>query len=601
MYAEGEKRFKRILKIIPIVLILIVLAYFLISKSPEENTFKVNDFENKILNDAKKFASMYNLTGTVFISLSDIENNLGTSYDTCNKSTGIEFKNGNFDLYVICSKYISPKIEEINNKTYNNITLKEDGFLITNNSKYVEPGYFSNYRVEVSNVSNYTQQGIYPTIYYVKDQLGNVLEVASRYTLYSNYNNDLAKSKMRLNGEKEMYIKKGTKFVDPGVTIFDSNGNNLSSEVKVQGNVNTNVPGIYTLTYVLNQFVLERKVIVTNLDYKAYLSTTEYTNSGLKIIIDVQSSDFVRLVLPDSSSVERLHYEYDVYSNGTYKFQIVTRNNGTIEVVKEVNNIDKTKPKVTCTGKSENKVTAIYVDASDASGIKYYKYGNYSSEITASSYVVNATLNAFWVNVSDNAGNVVEAKCDIEVVVPKKDDATSSEHQTADPSGSYKMVRLTHFDDAGLAKCGSKCVREKISSGDIKVDEHGWYMYKYNDKWYHVVATAIDNADLIYRYGHASYTDIRYYNYYDTFKIYISDNGSSLTPDSNYKSYDVIVLDVCGACLKFSTKLQDIHLGWNTATINKWRNDARKGNSIKIDLWVSDQFVNPADWAFIEG
>ena len=71
--------------------------------------------------------------------------------------------------------------------------------------------------------------------------------------------------------------------------------------------------------------------------------------------------------------------------------------------------------------------------------------------------------------------------------------------------------------------------------------------------------------------------------------------------NSNYKAYDVIVLDICGACMKFSTKLQDIHPGWSTATINKWRSDAIKGNSIKIDLWTTSQATNPADWAFIDG
>ena len=374
------------------------------------------------------------------------------------------------------------------------------------------------------------------------------------------------------------------------------------------GSVNTQVPGVYNLTYTLNQFVLTRKVIVTSISYSATLSKTTLTNTAIKIIIDVQSDDFERLVLPNSASVYNSHYEHEVLTNGTYKFGIYTKRSGYIEITKEVTNIDRTKPTVSCTGKSENKVTAVNVTAKDDNGIKYYKYGSFSDNITKSSYAINQTVSTIWVTVTDNAGNMTETQCNITVIQPKKEDppATTTPPgtttpETPDPNGNYKVVRLTTFDDAGLARCGSTCVQEKIASGDIKTDERGWYMYKYNGKWYHVVATAINNQSLIEKYGHPSYTDITYYNYFDTFRVYISDTTSSSTMNSNYKAYDVIVLDICGACMKFSTKLQDIHPGWSTATINKWRSDAIKGNSIKIDLWTTSQATNPADWAFIDG
>ncbi len=611
MYAEDEKRVKNVTKIIIYVvlgILVLVGIYLLLSSNNKNNPDTASAFEEKILSDAKIFASMKKLDGNVFISLADIEDALGSTYNTCNKSTGVDYVNGKFDLYVICSKYISPKIEEINNKVYNNITLKEDGFLITSNNKYIEPGYVSKYNVDVNSITSYPKQGIYQTTYSVKDQTGKVIEVASRYVLYSNFNNELKEAHMFLNGEKEMYIKKGSKFIDPGVTLIDEEGNDISNDVKVTGSVNTQIQGVYNLTYTLNQFTLTRKVIVTSISYTASLSKTTLTNSTVKIIIDVQSDDFERLVLPNSASVYTSHYEHEVNANGTYKFGIYTKRSGYIEIEKTVTNIDRIKPTVNCTGKSENKVTAVKIDAKDENGIKYYKYGSFSGNVTKSSYAISQTVSTLWVTVSDNAGNIVETQCNITVVPPKKEDpptttppATTTTPETPDPTGNYKVVRLTTFDDAGLAKCGSSCVQEKIASGDIKTDERGWYMYKYNGKWYHVVAGAINNPSLIEKYGHPSYTDIRYYNYFDTFKIYISDTTSSSTMDSRYKTYEVIMLDVCGACLKFSTKLQDIHPGWSTATINKWREDAKKGNSIKIDLWTTSNATNPADWAFIDG
>ena len=602
MYTEDEKKVKKIFKLIPILIVLIIGICFLIFY--KKDSINVNDFENKILSDAKKYVALNNVKGNTFITLADIEENLGSSYDTCNKSTGIDYNNGKYNLYVICSKYISSKVEEINKKTYNNIVLKEDAFFITANNRYVEPGYVSNYKVEINSMKNYSKQGLYQTIYFVKDGSGNVIEVANRYVLYSNFNNELDKVTMRLNGENEIYIKKGNTFKDPGVTLIDSKGNKVSANVNVSGHVDTSVPGTYELTYTLNQLSAKRKVIVTSMTYNAYLSNANLTNSSVKIIIDVSSDNFSRIVLPDLTSVYNSHYEYEVFSNDTYKFTIITKNNESYLITKEVTNIDKIKPQVSCSGKSENKKTTINVTATDASGIKYYKYGSYSSNVTSSSYVINSTLSSLWVTVADNAGNITEASCQIELIMPKPDPEPIVDpinHDPIDPNGSYKMVRLTYFDDAELARCGYECVQGKLKSGDIKIDEHGWYMYKYNGKWYYVVATAINDASLIAKYGHASYTDIRYYNYYDTFKMYISDTSSSSTVDSRYKTYDVIVLDVCGACLKYSTKLQDIHPPWSTSTINQWRSEASRANSIKIDLWVTSSATPPADFAFING
>lgn len=605
MYAEDEKKYGYIKYIIlgGIIVAIIIILYFALFSFDKIGT-KKNDFEKLILKDAETFVKINNLTATHFITLSDIESVVPTSYDTCNKSTGVLYSNGKYELYVQCSNYESKTIEDINNQTYKYITLKEDAFLITSNVDFKDPGYVSNYKVETLGNTRYSTQGLYITTYLVKDNSGSILEQAKRYVIYSNYNNDLKTSTMELLGEKEIYIKKGSVFKDPGVKVIDSSGNDLSKNVKVTGSVNTSVPGTYKINYVLNQLTETRTVIVTSMDVNATLSTTDYTNKSIYIILDINSSDYDGTRLPDQTVSTDKYIKYEVSKNGTYNFYVRSKYDEGVQVTKEVTNIDKIKPSATCIGKSENKVTTVQVTANDASGIKYYKYGTFSNNVTNSSYVINQTINGLWVTVTDNAGNQTEVSCNITVITPPKEEKPQTPtHETADPNGSYKRVRLTYFDDAGLAKCGSTCVQNKMASGDIKLDEHGWYMYKYNGEWYHVIATAINNPTLIDKYGHASYTDITYYNYYDTFTVYISDTSSSSSdtyPDSKYKAYKVIVLDVCGACSKFSKYLQDIHPPWTSTTIEKWRSDAYKGNSIKLDLWVSpDKAINPADWAFI--
>ena len=602
MYAEDEKKYKKltIISLIGIffLIIILVLIFF-----PYDFSKKTNDFENLILRDAETFVKLKNLKTNQFITLANIEDVVATSYETCNKSTGILYSNGNYELYVSCSNYISDSIKDINNKNYNYITLKEDAFLVTSDNKFKDPGYVSNYKVETFGNKTYSTQGLYITTYLVKDTNGNILEKANRYIVYSNFNNNLKTSKLELLGSKEMYLKKGTKFADPGVKVIDNLGNDVSANVKVTGNVNTAIPGVYTLNYNLNQLNASRTVTVTSMDIDVTLSPESYTNKSVKIILDINSNEYASTTLPDDTTTTKDYIEYEVIKNGTYHFFVKDNFNSGTHIYKEITNIDKVKPLVTCTGKSENKVTTINVNAQDESGIKYYKYGTFSNNVNINTYTINQTISNLWVNVSDNAGNITEASCNITIIPPTEKPETP-ELESPDPNGDYKRIRLTHFEDAVLAKCGTECIQRKQANGELKVDERGWYMYKYNGEWYYVIASAINNQTLIDKYGHASYTDITYYNYYDIFTMYISDTTSSSSdeyPDNRYKAYKVIILDVCGACSKFSKYVQDIHPPWSSATIEKWRSDAYKGNSIKLDLWISpDASVNPADWAFID-
>lgn len=602
MYGEDEKKYKKIILIGIIVLIVLAISLFLIFSTFKKD--KPNDFEKLILRDAETFIKLKNINSNHFITLADIEDVVATSYETCNKATGILYNNGKYELYVSCSNYISDSIKNINNQNYNYITLKEDAFIVTSDNKFKDPGYVSNYKVETYANSVYSTQGLYTTTYLVKDSTGQILEKANRYIVYSNYNNDLKTSHLELLGSKEMYLKKGSKFIDPGVQVKDSYGNDVSLNVKVTGNVNTNIPGVYTLNYNLNQLNTSRTVTVTSMDIDVTLSNENYTNKSVKIIINIDSNEYVSTTLPDDTISTDDYIEYEVFKNGTYHFYVKDKHNEGTHIVKEITNIDKTKPLVSCTGKSENKVTTINIKAEDNSGIRYYKYGSFSDNVNTNAYVINQTLSNLWVSATDNAGNITETACVITVIAPTEPKPETPEIESPDSNGDYKRIRLTHFEDAALAKCGTSCIQRKKDNGELKIDDHGWYMYKYKGEWYYVIASAINNPTLIDKYGHASYTDITYYNYYDTFTIYISDTTSSSSdeyPDNRYKAYRVIILDVCGACSKFSKYLQDIHPPWSSTTIEKWRSDAYKGNSIKLDLWISpDASVNPASWAFID-
>lgn len=53
---------------------------------------------------------------------------------------------------------------------------------------------------------------------------------------------------LTLNGDATMYVDKGAAFTDPGCA-GEMNGEDISSQIKVSGSVDTSKSGIYTLTY----------------------------------------------------------------------------------------------------------------------------------------------------------------------------------------------------------------------------------------------------------------------------------------------------------------------------------------------------------------
>lgn len=67
---------------------------------------------------------------------------------------------------------------------------------------------------------------------------------------------------MELIGEEEITIKKGDKYTDPGVKATDNDGNDMSDEIEIVNNVNTNKTGKYSVIYSYGKNIIIRTVIV---------------------------------------------------------------------------------------------------------------------------------------------------------------------------------------------------------------------------------------------------------------------------------------------------------------------------------------------------
>ena len=149
-------------------------------------------------------------------------------------------------------------------------------FLILNGEKviylkkgeeYIEPGFNvidsvdSNLSdmVEITGSVNTNEPGTYKIVYSVKNASGVVVIEERTVIVESKYH-------LELNGSSKVNHLLGNKYVDAGCSVYDERGDKVNIQVNVEGNVNVNKEGTYTLKYILNyqgyNDVIERRVQV---------------------------------------------------------------------------------------------------------------------------------------------------------------------------------------------------------------------------------------------------------------------------------------------------------------------------------------------------
>lgn len=121
----------------------------------------------------------------------------------------------------------------------------KENYFTPKGEEYKEEGYTAtdNYDGDITDkVKRYIKDN---TVYYsVKDSSGNET-VAQRNILY----NDMIPPVITLTGPKEMIIKAGSKYNEPGYTAIDEEDGNLTGKVKVEGKVDIYSSGVYTIKY----------------------------------------------------------------------------------------------------------------------------------------------------------------------------------------------------------------------------------------------------------------------------------------------------------------------------------------------------------------
>lgn len=306
----------------------------------------------------------------------------------------------------------------INETIYLTLT-GEENITIYEGTDYIEPGYNA-YNSKNENLTNNVEIisdldnnkiGSYEIIY----KIANITKIRKI--------NVIEKAKLQsqiyltpIDNDINIYLKIGEKYIEPGYTVFTSNGEDLNDKVKVSGNVDTSKKGTYKLTYTLideNNVTISksRNIIVMDSEIALTINTYEYTNNDVSINITVNDDYFDYILLPDNNKIKNNKYSYKVSNNGEYTFITYNKKGHAKKSTIEIKNIDKVQPTGSCSGSYKNGSSTIKINASDNIGIKKYELNGTTytnNEITIKQELKNVTIKIY-----DKANNTKTINCNL--------------------------------------------------------------------------------------------------------------------------------------------------------------------------------------------
>jgi hypothetical protein len=328
------------------------------------------------------------------------------------------------------------KDESISSKDGLKIRLLGNNVITTKmKTDFLDPGYIVidetdgdlTKRVQIIGEVDFNTPGKYTRYYKIQNSKGTNVEISREIIVEDNNNLVLTLS---LKGNKIMELKKGSVYDEPGYAAHDDKGEDLSSEVVVSSNLNTNKIGTYTIIYTIEKNgtsktdfrtvkVVKKEKVKEESDIKATISTNknELTNGSVRITLDISRTGYDHTILPNQFKSYNQTINYNVSSNGTYVFNIYDKNGNVKTVEKIITNIDNQKPVATCIGEiKDDSKTYLEVDASDNSNeLKYvYKSGMFETHhLTSNNYILNFKTEEATVTVYDKVGNTTTVLCNI--------------------------------------------------------------------------------------------------------------------------------------------------------------------------------------------
>lgn len=366
---------------------------------------------------------------------------------------------------ILC--YFIFKSDDVSNKNYNLVLFGDTNIQITEGDIYEEFGYYAildgeivTEDVQVINNINEQKSGKYEILYKYRDI------TKKRQIIVLEKEKENGYLELSLVGSNKIILNIGDTYQELGAKAT-YNGKDISSYIKIDKNINTNLSGNYIITYSVsynNESKSITRDVLVNEKLKIDVSyDTKITNQNINVSITAFGTDFLYLKLPDNSIVDKKNISYEIKENGIYEFFVYDKNNHYEKKEIVISNIDKEKPTGKCTGKYENNKTIINVDGKDNLKIDYYLYNDIKT--SNDKYTFNSIIDNVKVSIFDQAGNVNQIACNIKssgiemhfIVTTSDDDAILIRSDVATimiDGGQYDSRHkvISYLDKIGVKK-----------------------------------------------------------------------------------------------------------------------------------------------------
>lgn len=235
----------------------------------------------------------------------------------------------------------------------------------------------------------------------------------------------LVEPEISLKGNKEMTISLNEKYEDPGVVAL-LGATDVSSNVKVEGKVDTTKVGDYTLTYIITNTKGYKKQEITRLvkvrdGEKPTLKLKGSAPYKISYGKAYKEPGYIATDNYDGNLTDKVKRTGTVNTKklGTYKlyYTVTDSSSNKITKIRVVKVVDNKKPTITLKGKSRIviKLNGTYKEPG------FTAYDNYEGDLTSKVYV-SGTVNTKKVgvykltyNISDSSGNFTAVERFIQV------------------------------------------------------------------------------------------------------------------------------------------------------------------------------------------
>ena len=312
------------------------------------------------------------------------------------------------------STNINPNIES----KYELVLFGDMEVIIYINEEYQEPGYYAvldnqivTDKVKIQSNIDTSQIGTY----FISYTIGNIKKTRT-IKIIENPNESIDDIKFELLGDLKVTIYLGEEYQEPGYQAIDKDNNDISNLVSVKSSLNTNILGVYEITYSI-LIDDQLKTLTREVEVKEKLGIElnyidKNTNQDILVSINALGSDFVYLKLPDGKVVDSRSTTFTISSNGTYVFYVYDSNGNSKQEIIQIKNIDKEAPVASCVAKVYSDRTEIQVSASDNVGIDRYIFNDtYVSAVP--NYTINEKLTSVTVLIYDKSENSKRITCSL--------------------------------------------------------------------------------------------------------------------------------------------------------------------------------------------